>query len=65
MDLSTSSVRVLGQLSCKKLSLAKTLLLGAASVVAGDMSPDGAVAGNPARIIEKIKDIVCPLGFHR
>jgi acetyltransferase-like isoleucine patch superfamily enzyme len=40
-------------------------LVGAGSVVAEDVLPNSVVAGNPAKIIKKIEDIECPLGFYR
>jgi acetyltransferase-like isoleucine patch superfamily enzyme len=40
-------------------------LVGAGSVVTGDVPHDHLVAGNPARVIKKIEEIECPLGFYK
>jgi acetyltransferase-like isoleucine patch superfamily enzyme len=39
-------------------------IVGAGAVVIEDVPPGRVVAGNPARIIKKIEEIVCPLGFY-
>jgi acetyltransferase-like isoleucine patch superfamily enzyme len=40
-------------------------LVGAGSVVTEDVPSGYLVAGNPARIIKKIEEIECPLGFYK
>jgi acetyltransferase-like isoleucine patch superfamily enzyme len=45
--------------------ISKGSLVGAGAVVAEDVPPDSVVAGNPAKIIKKVKDIECPLGFYK
>jgi acetyltransferase-like isoleucine patch superfamily enzyme len=40
-------------------------LVGAGSVVAKDVPPEYLVAGNPAKVIKKVKEIECPLGFYK
>jgi acetyltransferase-like isoleucine patch superfamily enzyme len=40
-------------------------LVGAGSVVTRDVPPDHLVAGNPAKVIKKIEEIECPLGFYK
>ncbi len=45
--------------------IGKNSLVGAGSVVANDIPSDCVVSGNPARIIKKIRDIDCPLGFYK
>jgi len=40
-------------------------LVGAGSVVANDVPPDCLVAGNPAKVIKKVKEIECPLRFYK
>jgi acetyltransferase-like isoleucine patch superfamily enzyme len=40
-------------------------LVGAGSIVTKDVPSDRLVAGNPARVIKKIEEIECPLGFYK
>jgi len=40
-------------------------LVGAGSVVAKDVPLGRVVTGNPARVIKKIEDLECPLGFYK
>jgi acetyltransferase-like isoleucine patch superfamily enzyme len=44
--------------------IGKHSLVGAGSVVTKDVPNDHLVAGNPARVIKKIDEIGCPLGFY-
>jgi acetyltransferase-like isoleucine patch superfamily enzyme len=39
-------------------------LVGAGSIVTKDVPSDRLVLGNPARVIKKIEEIECPLGFY-
>jgi acetyltransferase-like isoleucine patch superfamily enzyme len=45
--------------------IGKSSLVGAGSVVTRDVPADHLVAGNPARVIKKIEEIECPLGFYK
>jgi acetyltransferase-like isoleucine patch superfamily enzyme len=47
------------------ISIGEDSLVGAGSVVARDVPSDRLVAGNPARVIKKIEEIECPLGFYK
>jgi len=38
-------------------------LVGAGSVVAGDVPPMTVVVGNPARVVKTVADLTCPPGF--
>ena len=38
-------------------------LVGAGSVVVGDVPPGAVVVGNPARVIKHVADLTCPPGF--
>jgi len=40
-------------------------LVGAGSVVTKDVSAGYVVAGNPAKIIKKVEELKCPLGFYK
>lgn len=40
-------------------------LVGAGAVVTKDVLPNRLVAGNPAKVIKKIGEIDCPLGFYK
>jgi acetyltransferase-like isoleucine patch superfamily enzyme len=43
--------------------IGRNALVGAGSVVVKDVPPDMVVAGNPAKVIKRIQDLVCPPGF--
>ena len=45
--------------------IGESSLVGAGSVVVKDVPPDYLVAGNPARVIKKVKEVECPLGFYK
>ena len=40
-------------------------LVGAGSIVTKDVPSDRLVAGNPAKVIKKIEEVECPLGFYK
>jgi acetyltransferase-like isoleucine patch superfamily enzyme len=44
--------------------IGKNSLVGAGSVVTKDVPSNRLVAGNPAKVIKKIEEIDCPLGFY-
>jgi len=45
--------------------IGENALVGAGSVVVEDVPPNSVAAGNPAKIIKKIWDIDCPLGYYK
>lgn len=46
------------------LQVGENCLVGAGSVVTEDVPADCVVAGNPAKVIKKVKELECPLGFY-
>jgi len=40
-------------------------VVGAGSVVADDVSANHVVAGNPARVVKRVEELDCPLGFYK
>lgn len=46
-----------------RVTIGENSLIGAGSVVVGDVEPNKVVAGSPARIIKDIKDLKCPFHF--
>jgi len=40
-------------------------LVGAGSVVVDDVPPNWVVAGNPARLVKRVEELDCPLGFYK
>jgi len=47
------------------IQIGENSLVGAGSVVTKDVPPKHLVAGNPAKVIKKIEEIECPLGFYK
>ncbi|NWF87080.1 transferase [Candidatus Bathyarchaeota archaeon] len=45
--------------------IGESSLVGAGAVVTKDTPPNCLVAGNPAKVIKKIEEIDCPLGFYK
>lgn len=43
--------------------IGRNSLIGAGSVVVGDIPPDSVAVGSPARVIKKIDELTCPPGF--
>lgn len=43
------------------VTIGENVIVGAGAVVTKDIPKNSVVVGNPARIIKKIKDVVCPL----
>jgi len=46
------------------VEIGENCLVGAGSVVTEDVPADFVVAGNPAKVIKKVKELDCPLGFY-
>ncbi len=45
------------------VTIGRSALVSAGSLVTKDVPPDTVVAGHPARVVKKIEDLVCPPGF--
>jgi acetyltransferase-like isoleucine patch superfamily enzyme len=54
-----------GAVILPEIVIGEDSLVGAGSVVTKDVPPDYLVAGNPARVIKKIKEVKCPLEFYK
>jgi len=44
--------------------IGKNSFVGAGSIVTKNVPPDRVVVGNPARVIKKVEELECPLGFY-
>jgi acetyltransferase-like isoleucine patch superfamily enzyme len=47
------------------ITIGENSLIGAGSVVTGDIPADMVAVGNPAKVIKKITDLKCPKGFYQ
>jgi maltose O-acetyltransferase len=47
---------------CPGVKIGRNALVGAGSVVTKDVPANAVAAGNPARVIKKITDLVCYIG---
>jgi acetyltransferase-like isoleucine patch superfamily enzyme len=48
-----------------RVTIGNNSLIGAGSVVTKDIPPDSVAVGNPAKVIKKIKDLDCILGYYQ
>jgi len=54
-----------GSVILPDIIVGENAVVGAGSVVADDVSAEHVVAGNPARVIKKVKELDCPPGFYK
>lgn len=47
-----------------RVKIGRNSLIGAGAVVTKDIPPDSVAFGNPARVVKKIKDLKCILGYY-